>query len=193
MEKKRSIRVISLLVLILGVMGITVAFSALQTTLEIKGTASMTTATWNVKFANLGTVSLTGDASVTTAPTLIDTLIGNYSVVITKPGDSITYTFDVTNVGTLDAKIGTYAKAASPTCTGTSATEAEADATLVCSNLTYTLTYTVGGATVAQNDTITAGETKNMTLTLSYGGSSLPTDDVNITGLDISMVFVENS
>lgn len=188
---KRMTNMLVLGALILGALGITVAFSAIQTTLEIKGTATMDTATWNVKFANLSGPTLTGDASVTTAPTLIDTLVGTYAVVLTKPGDSIVYTFDVTNTGSLGAKIGTYG-AASPSCTGVSATNAAADASLVCSNLTYTLTYTSGGAAVALNDTLAAGATKNLTLTISLGGASLPTDDVNITGLNISMIFVQS-
>lgn len=193
MEKKRTIRMLILGALVVGVMGATIAYSAIQSTLEIKGTATMQTATWSVAFSNLSAPTLLGDASVTTAPTLGDALIGTFSVIVTKPGDSVSYTFDVENAGDLDGKIGTFTKAASPTCTGVSATNAEADATLVCSNLTYTLTYTSGGAAVAQNDLLGSGQTRNMTLTLSYGGSSLPTDDVNITGLDITMIYVEDN
>ena len=93
----------------------------------------------------------------------------------------------------MDAKIGTFTKAASPTCTGLSVTQAAADAATVCGGLTYTLKYTTGGATVAANDTLAASETKNMTLTLSYTGADLPSDDVNITGLNISMIYIENN
>lgn len=193
MEKKRLINIIILTVLIVGVVGITVVFAAIQSTLNITGTATMQTASWEVKFENLSAPQLTGAASVTTAPTLSNTSIGTFDVVVTKPGDSITYTFDVTNTGDLDGKIGTFVKAASPTCTGVSATLAEADAALVCAALTYTLKYTLGGATVAQGDTLALGTTKNMTLTLSYGGDSLPSDDVNITGLDITMIYVEDN
>lgn len=193
MTKRRSINILVLGALVLGAVAITVAFAAIQTTLQIQGTATMNTATWDVKFQNLSAPTLTGAASVGTAPTLASTLIGTYAVVVTKPGDSITYTFDVTNTGSLDAIIGTYTKAATPTCTGVSATEAAADAALVCAGLTYTLKYTSGGANVALNDTLAAGQTKNLTLKLSYDGASLPTDDVNITGLDISMVYVEDN
>ena len=192
MEKKRLMNLIILAGLIVVIAGITIGYAAIQSTLEIRGTATMNTAVWNVKFANLSSVQLAGDASVTTAPTLTDTSIGTFSVVLTQPGDSVSYTFDVTNTGTLDAKIGTFTKAASPTCTGLSGTQAEADAALVCGGLTYTLKYTAGGTNVAANDTLNAGETKNMTLTLSYSGENLPSDDVNITGLGIDLIYVQN-
>lgn len=190
MEKKRLINLLVLAGLVFGIIGITVAFAAIQTTLQITGTATMNTATWGVKFENLSSPTLGGDASVTTAPTLADTSIGTFAVEITNSGDSVAYTFDVTNTGSLDAKIGTFTKAASPTCTGTSVTQAEADATTVCSNLTYTLTYTSGGSAVAANDTLASGETKNMTLTLSYSGG-ITDDDVNITGLGITIIYIE--
>lgn len=193
MEKRRVINILILAGLMVVIIGITVAFAAIQTTLQINGTATMNPATWDVKFANLSAPQLVGDATVETAPTLTSTSIGTYSVVITKPGDSIVYTFDVTNAGTLDAKIGTFTKAVTPTCTGLSVTQAEADATTVCSGLTYTLTYTSGGAAVAADDTLAASATKNMTLTLSYTGGDLPSDDVDITGLDISMIYVEDN
>lgn len=193
MEKKRLINLIVLVGLIIGVVGITVVFAAIQSTLNITGTAVMQTASWEVKFANLSEPILTGSASVTTPPTLSNTSIGTFNAIITKPGDSVAYTFDVTNTGSINAVIGTYVKAATPTCTGVSATLAVEDAAIVCGALTYTLKYTTGGVAVAQNDTLTAGQTKNMTLTLSYGGESLPSDDVNITDLNITMIYVEDN
>lgn len=194
MEKSRTTNLLILTALLLSVVGITVGYAALQTTLDIQGTATMQTATWDIAFDNLSAPQFTGAASEVTAPTLSDTLVGTYDVIVTKPGDSITYTFDVTNSGDLDAIIGTFTKAANPTCTGVSVVPGQAviDAALVCANLTYTLTYTVGGATVNVGDTLTAGQTKNLTLALAYGGSSLPTDDVNITGLNISMIYIED-
>lgn len=192
MKNKRLIDLLILTGLIVVIAGITIGYAAIQTTLQINGTATMNTATWGVKFANLSGPQLTGDASVTTAPTLNDTTIGTFAVVVTKSGDSISYTFDVTNTGSLDAKIGTFTKAASPTCEGLSVTQAATDANTVCSGLTYTLTYTSGGTAVAANDTLAAGQTKNLTLTLSYSGD-LTDDDVNITGLGITIIYVEDN
>ena len=192
LKKGKFVNIFGMIALILGALGITVAFAAIQTTLQISGTATMNTATWDVKFQNLSAPTLTGNASVTTAQTLTSTVIGTYAVELTKPGDSVTYTFDVTNSGSLPAVIGTYTKAATPTCTGTGG-NAVADAALICADLTYTLTYTSGGAAVAQGDTLAASQTKNLTLKISYDGEDLPTDDVNITDMGITIVYVEDN
>ena len=79
-----------------------------------------------------------------------------------------------------------------PTCQGTG-TNAEQDATNVCNNLEYKLTYTDGGAPLAQTDTLNKGEKKNVTLTLTYkdtiGETELPQDNVDINTLGISIVY----
>ncbi len=197
MEKERKIKTLSLVALIVAVIGLTVAFAALSQTLTINGTAKVNTATWDIHFESLSEASLTGDASVTTAPTINvgkdeaakpNTDISNFEVVLTKPGDSVTYTFDVTNAGTIDATLGTLTKTA-PECS--SPTSVEEDATIVCDGLTYTLTYTDGGQEVKQNDVLNHGETKNLTLKLSYDSDKLPSDDVLINGLGITLNYVQ--
>ena len=102
MEKERKIKVLSIAALLVAVLGLTVAFAALSQTLTINGSATVNTASWDIHFKNLSTPTLTGNAAVTTAPTLDTkgTTIGNYALKLTKPGDSVTYTFDVENSGT---------------------------------------------------------------------------------------------
>lgn len=189
MEKQRQVKGIAILALCVAVLGLSVAFAAMSTTLSINGTATMNTASWSIKFMNLSEATVTGSASVVTAPVLSDTHIGDYEIVLTKPGDSVTYTFDVKNTGTIDAVMSTFTKGTSPVCTGVSQTSATEDANTVCNNLTYTLTYTSDGSAVKANDTLAIGETKNMTLKISYTGNDLPSDDVNISGLDITMIY----
>ena len=163
----------------------------MSTTLRINGSANMETAHWKVRFKNLSSPTIAGQASVIQAPSLSDTVIETYSVKLTRPGDSVTYTFDVTNESAdMNAIIGTFTKPA-PTCTGTN-TNATSDASTVCSNLVYTLKYTSNNELVGEGDTLNAGETKNLTLTIGYNGSSLPTNDVEITGLNIAIVYDQN-
>jgi|SRR5574344_1524167 hypothetical protein len=189
MGKEKFTRVIALVALAFAVIGVSVAFAAMSQTLTINGTATVSPA-FSVKFANLSAPVLVGTASVTTAPTLTATHIGNYAVKLTQKNDSVTYTFDIKNTGTINATLSTLTKA-TPTCTGTATdtTQAASDATTVCSNLTYTLTYTTGGAAVQANDTLDANTTKNVTLKISYNSDTLPIDDVNVTNLDITLVY----
>lgn len=197
MDRQRKKRLYIILLLLFVVIAMTVAFAALSTTLNIRGTARFDTATWEIKFANLSAATLTGAATVTTEPTIQgtgDIIIGDYEVVLTKPGDSVTYTFDVENNGTVDAKIGSFTKAATPTFNGlaTDAGNKAADEALLTANTTYTLTYTADGREVALDDTLEAGVSVNMTLKLAYDGTAIPTDDVEISGLDIAMIYVQN-
>ena len=203
MEKQRGIRTLSIVALFVAVIGLSVAFAAMSRTLQINGTATMDTAKWDIHFKDLTPVVKTGAAVEETAPTINteDTVIGDYKVTLTKPGDSVTYNFKVTNEGTINAKIGTFTKSA-PVCNPATAvkecdaTATEEDAAFVCGNLTYTLTYKDTGAAVAADDTLAAGETKDLVLKLIYNdeATTLPTanTDVEITGLDITMVYVQD-
>ena len=195
MEKERKTKTLATVALIVAVLGLTVAFAAMSTTLTINGTAEVNTASWDIHFENLQSAVTTGDASETQAPTIQvgadskpDTKIGDFKVQLTKPGDSITYTFDVKNTGTIDATLGTLTLG-TPQCTSLAEPVNEGDATIVCDNLKFELTYTDGGTPVAQDDTLNRGETKNLTLKVSFEGDELPTDDVSITGLDVTMKY----
>ncbi len=192
MEKERKTKTLATVALIVAVLGLTVAFAAMSTTLTINGTAEVNTASWDIHFENLASAVTTGDASETQAPTIQvgadskpNTKIGDFEVQLTKPGDSVTYTFDVKNTGTIDATLGTLT-IGTPVCT--SNTSVDEDETIVCDNLTYELTYTDGGK-VNQGDALNRGETKNLTLKLSFDGDQLPSDDVSISGLDVTMIY----
>lgn len=189
MEKQRKIKTLSLVALIVAVLGLTVAFASLSQTLNITGSAKVENAKWEIKFQNINPVVLEGGASVVTAPEIDDagTTLGNYEVSLTKPGDSVSYSFEVANAGTIDAKLSTLTKALKPTCNST----IEDDATTVCDGLTYTLKYADGGAEVAANDTLDSGVTKGLILKLSYDSDKVPSNDVQITGLGITLTYVQ--
>ncbi len=195
MEKQRKIKTIAVIALIVAVFGLTVAFAALSTTLSINGSAKVNAGSWEIYFDNLSSASINGYASVITDPEISSskTEIEDYKVVLTSPGDSVSYTFDVVNNGTISAKIDSLTKT-SPTCESLAYPEVTSDAEIVCSNLVYTLTYLDTGDEVKVGDTLDASETKTLKLTLSYSNSSsqIPTDDVKITGLDITFVYVQN-
>ena len=143
----------------------------------------------NITVNNKATVLGTGDAEVTTEPTIqSDTHIGDYEIKLTKPGDSVVYTFEVANTGSIDAALDSYTFA-TPTITGTGDTAA-ADATIVQSNLVYTLTYEDGTA-IQVNDALNKESTRTLKLTVAdqADADTLPANTVTISDMDVTFVY----
>ncbi len=191
-EKERKIKTLSVIALVVAVLGLTVAFAALSTTLTINGTATLDAATWDIHFENAETTTMTktGGATVEHEPTLEGTMIKDWNVVLTKPGDSVTYEFKVKNNGTIDAKIGTLTKNKLQ-CSSLSNVDVDAD--IACKNLTYELKYKNGNEVKAE-DKLANGETKELVLTLAYKqeAEDIPSDDVSISNLDITIIYVQD-
>ena len=165
-------------VLAVGLIGITVAYATLSQQLKINGTAKVASAKWDVHFANMSTGAKTGYAEIATTGTL------------KAPGDSITYTFDVTNAGSINAKITginptTPGKTCAPATTGGSSSAA----TTVCNGITYTIQYTVGGKNLAVGDTLTAGETKQITMKVAKTDNTLASEDVTVTATPMTITY----
>ena len=109
MEKTRQIKIISLCALLVAVLGLTVAFAALSQTLTINGSAAVNAASWDIHFEKTsGKETEVKGAATFTEPTLSGTTIENFSATLTKPGDSVTYYFDIVNNGTVDAVVSSY-------------------------------------------------------------------------------------
>ena len=189
-DDKKILYGLVVLALVLSVVGISIGFAAMSTDLTINGSAEVVPASWDIKFKDLSSPTITGDAEVTTAPTITsDTHIGNYAVKLTKPGDSVTYTFKVANDGTIDALLTNFIKA-TPTFTGTGATAA-ADATIVQNNFVYTITYSDDTAITKNTDELDAKSYKTVKLVVGYkdDATTLPTNAVTISGLDVTFTY----
>lgn len=192
-DKNAKVVMVGAIIAMIVIVG--VGFALFSENLSINGSGKVTASSWKVKFTNLSSATLVGKAQEVVTPTISDedTHIGDYSVTFTNPGDSISYTFDVKNEGTFDAKVSSIV-VNTPSCTGTGA-NATTDAANVCKNLTYTLTYADGSA-IAAEDTLAAGATKSMKLVLTYStsitASELPTNDVQISNLDATIVYSQN-
>ena len=65
---------------------------------------------WKVYFSNLSTSVLHGAVYVPENPIIESTSLKAYDVLITKPGDYATYTFDIVNDGDYDAKLTSLIK-----------------------------------------------------------------------------------
>lgn len=178
--KKKSGKKVVLSLLALLLLTITIGYAALSTTLNIKGTSKINNASWDVHFDNLavtsGSVSATKAAAIDSATTTID-----YNVELTKPGDFYEFTVDVTNAGTIDAKLGD-----APILNGVS-TEQD-----VYTN--YTVTYSDNTA-IKANDKLAAGATKKLKVRVDFDknitNSQLPTDAQTLN-LTFAMNYVQD-
>lgn len=188
MRRRSDVKSVILIMLIAAIVGLSVAYALLSTTLSITGASTVNAASWGIKFSNLAG-SATGSATYT-LPTLSDTSLSDYEIILTAPGDGVTFTFDIVNEGTIDATISSLVKN-TPSCSGVAGSSTgTTDAPLVCNNITYSFTYS-DGSVIAANDTLSAGETKSVKLSLVYNSSatSLPSNDVAISNLDITIIY----
>lgn len=184
-------------VLAIGLIGITVAYAALTQQLKIEGTAKVASSKWDVHFGTVNPGQATGYATAGTLAKTGETTIAGDIGTLKAPGDSITYTFDIENAGDINAIIDTVTGGQSFTCT--SATKSVADA--VCKDLTYSIKYTDGNATIAKGDqlakaTNTSTPTKkNVTLTLTYKSTAttLASEDVTVTADPMTITYVQDA
>ena len=199
MEKTRKVKIISLIVLVVMILCLTVAFAALSQTLTINGSAAVNTASWDIHFEKTsGKETEVKGAATFTEPTLNGTTIENFSATLTKPGDSVTYYFDIVNNGTVDAVISSYDfPLAIRECASNN------NAYSYCINLDFNSDNIINGADymtyltmfnsglrdadtdegVTQGDTINAGETKHMKLFFEYKDTAteLPKNNLTLT------------
>ena len=177
--KKKSGKKVVLSLLALLLLTITVGYAALSTTLNINGTSKINNATWDVHFANLTVTE--GSVSATKAATIDSATEIDYNVELIKPGDFYEFTVDVTNTGTIDAKLG-----AAPILSGVSA---EQD---VYTN--YTVTYSDDTA-INANDKLAAGATKKLKVRVEFDrnitNSQLPTEAQTLD-LKFAMNYVQD-
>lgn len=205
MDKKKSLGIVTgVIALVVSVAAVTLAYAAYDASLTIKGSGTAKATKWSIIFKDLGEAQTGNDGGVTstasekTTPNIVgNTSIETYSVELKTPGDYVTYNFKIKNDGDFPAKIDTGFTMPTPTCTK-GASGVDADATNVCSNLTYTLKYVTNGVVgddVSVNDTFAAGEEKEVQLKIYYNknatSAQLPTDDVAIGNLNITIPFVQ--
>lgn len=187
------------LALLLSVVGISVGFASLSQDLEIKGTAEVVPASWNILFKNLGAANEIEDGEEITAPQLstTSTKIENFDVRLTKPGDAVTYKFKVANDGTINAKLSDI-QIATPTFEGQAAdaTAKASDEAIVQQYFEYTLQYDNGenpATDLSLNDTLNANSSKDLILTIKYkdDAEALPTDTVEVKNLSITLTYTQ--
>ena len=188
-NQRDMLKIVGAIVLVIA--GLSVAYAALQSTLNIS-TSSVTqgSSTWNVAFQT-GTVTPTvggtsatgrscGDATVTANTVTVAT------TTLSKPQDKCTYALVVQNTGSIDAVLNTITPVvpASTTCT-------QGTASMVCGNITYKLaTDTSGTPELATGSTLanTSG-TQNVYLIIEYTGTTTSSTAVQQNAGGFTLVY----
>ena len=104
MKKLKRVNIILLSILLLGV---TVGFAALSTTLKISGTTNIGKNTWNIYWDNVANQN----GVATTTPVISNdstngpNTVVTWTVTLDQPGDFYEFTVDAVNAGTLNAMI----------------------------------------------------------------------------------------
>lgn len=209
MEKNRKIKTLSLVALIVAVLGLGVAFAALSSQLTINGSAKAQAGSWNIHFAKTLDMptQTTGDASFT-EPTLSDTSILGFKATVTKPGDSVTYYFDIVNSGTVDALVDNYVfESGYQDCAATRVSDHPecklydfnsdgvinvSDYSVIKASIKYGLYYTDNNKEIIAGDEIRAGETKHAKLVVEYlsGSIFLLPDGMQITSINNTPITI---
>ena len=144
---------------------ISIGYAALSTTLNITGESSIKSAKWDIHFDNLvvdsASVSAIGPATINQSKNTID-----YTVKLSSPGDSYSFTVDVVNSGTIDAMVSVVSN------TGLSDEQKK--------YVSYSVTYS-NGLEVNTKDSLNAGDKRKLKVEVRYrtdlSASDLPSED----------------
>ena len=168
---------------------LTVIYAVLTQKLDINTNANSKSSTWDIHFENLnssviGKAKLSSDnqLAIMNDSTTISGSVGNLYL----PGDSIIYTFDIVNGGTIPAVLSISPTISAPECSSLSMTSSND----VCSNVKYTLTY-ADGTEIKTGDSLDEGEKRasKLTLSLKETMSSVPSEDVDITNIAATLFY----
>ena len=174
--KQKSQRTLAIFALALAIVATTIAYAALSTTLNVSGTVTKKGGSWNIYFTNPSSASIEGSAKASTI-TLASTQV-SFNVELYKPNDSVTYTVDIKNGGTIDAILD------SVTLTGVD--------TASNNDITYKVTYK-DGTTIKKGDTLNKGVTKTIKIYVKYNDvSTLSSTDIKLN-LGASLAYIQTT
>jgi hypothetical protein len=171
-------------ILLLLVVGLSIGYALLQTTLTINGTSKIKGNTWDIHFANLhvtdGSVAIgTGDSAAVIQSTNTDI---TYTVTLNEPGDFYEFTVDAVNAGTIDGMIESVTSKLNNN-----------PITTLPAYLNYSVTYSDGVA-LSPNQYLKAGDSETYKVRIEFkkdiSSSDLPTTVQTLT-LDFGVVYVQ--
>jgi len=145
-------RTFTFIFLFLMVLGITLGYAFLTTSLNVNGALEVSSSSWDIHFANI--IEDQNGVEATTAPTVSNNTTITFAVDLEKATDFYSFTADIINDGTYDAKIDSI------TITPTLTTEQQ-------NYFKYEVTYS-DGTQIQANDALDSGTSENIKVYLEY-------------------------
>ncbi len=192
MNQKKQ-RTLAIFALAVALVATTVAYAALSTTLNISGNITKKGGSWSVGIANISGVSTKGTGAMSTAPKVTGTTL-SFDANLKKPGDSVSFTFDIVNSGTVTAQMSFLGgQNAIMNINGVSTSFASySEMKVVSDDITYLLeikasngnfysTYDQNYITLGDKNTSTNTKTFKLTLTWNAGTKITTVDDKKLT------------
>ena len=174
MKNKKQRKIYLYLLIILG---LTMGFALLSTTLKINGTAGIKKNTWSIHWDDESIVETSGSVTATTPANVVDTdkKIVSFEVDFDLPGDYYEFTVDAVNDGTIDGIIDSVKKEYyEPGATEPSE---------VPEYINYTVTYAENGETPKQGDVLKANGGKiKYKVRVEFKSNSETIPDTTVSG-----------
>ena len=216
MGENRTYKMVSVIALVLGVIGVTLGYAAFSNTLTISSSATVTPdeSNFNVDFSTSSssvvdtdpitpTLSPTGVTGFSATNGVIDNTsdptVTNLSATFTEPGQSVTYQFYTYNAGQIVAYLNSLEFSGSKSCTavtpqtGTAATTSLVNA--ACNGITLAATVGSTGPTSTNVTGISShslgiGAAEQVTVVITYAtGSTVADGDFTVTLPDIVLTY----
>lgn len=214
MEKDRSFKVIAIVALVCGVVGLSLGFAAFSNTLNISSEAEVTVdpSTFSVNFSTESATTVSGNVTATgngDAAALAGTTISGLKANFTAPGETVTYTFYARNDGeyiaylkgitfanVTDSSLPRVCTAKTSSSTGTATTDALVQA--ACDDISVSIS--VGTDTNTQNltsslaniteHTLAKDASEVVTVKITYSSTGDRADgDFEVAFGDISLLY----
>ena len=193
--KNRTTLLTIIATLVVVIVGITIAYAALSTTLNITtNKITQSALTWNVGFTGSSATGTAGGTASTAGRSCGTATISSSTVTVadttlSKPDDSCTYTLTVKNNGTIPAKLTTI----TPTAPSGVTCNPISGPSMVCGNITYKLTSDAAGTTaLPTNTSLAANATQTIYLVAKYTGTTVNSSAVVQSGASFSLVYAQN-
>lgn len=213
MEYNKTYKIIAIVALLLGIVGVTLGYAAFSSTLKIESSAEVVPngTNFNVDFSSSNSSVVTDDITPTLSANVTgfsatdatinnssDPVISNLHATFTEPGQSVTYTFYAYNAGQYLAYLNSIVFTGSKTCTArTNTNQGLVDTactgislSVSVANATDTINATTTSIASISNHSLAIGAADTVTVVIEYAaGSGRADGDFDVTLPDITLTY----